>query len=416
VAPASNPCVEPIEVAMSPAQNPNRGVPSTGWKPVSRTSRMTFLKSLDPTELPGSRVKIAFGVGNLNHIGAIAKAEGATRVLLVSDPGITEAGHVERAVRSLYNADVPVRVFDGADQNPTTEHVRKGLIAARPFKPDLIIGLGGGSAMDCAKGINFLLTNGGRMQDYWGVNKAMQPMLPFIAIPTTAGTGSDAQSFALITDPETHQKMACGDVKALPRIAILDPELIATVPPKVAAATGIDAVAHAVETAATLKRNEISRRLSRQAWDLLEPAFERVMLDPADAPAREHMLLGSHVAGAAIENSMLGAAHSCANALTTLCDTVHGVAVGLMLPHVVRFNAGDGINPYSDLMDNADALAKRLTQMLRTAGLPRTLAEVDASSDLVPKLAAIAAKQWTATFNPRPVGEPEFAEMFRAAL
>jgi alcohol dehydrogenase class IV len=377
---------------------------------------MTFPQSPDPVEIPGSRVRIVFGAGNLNRIAALAKGEGASRVLLVSDPGITEAGHVERAVRSLYKSDVPVRVYDEAGENPTTEHVRKGVIAARPFKPDLIIGLGGGSAMDCAKGINFILTNGGRMQDYWGVNKAKEPMLPFIAIPTTAGTGSDAQSFALITDPETHQKMACGDARTLPRLAILDPDLTATMPPKVAAATGIDAVAHAVETAATQKRNDTSRRLSRQAWELLESAFDRSMVDPSNVQAREKMLLGSHMAGAAIENSMLGAAHSCANALTALCDTVHGVAVGLMLPHVVRFNAGAGSNPYSDLMDSADALASRLSKMLDVAGLPRSLSQVDASPDLIPKLAAIAAKQWTATFNPRPVGEGEFVEIFRAAL
>jgi len=376
---------------------------------------MTFPHSSDPVELPGSRVRIAFGAGNLNHIGTLSKAYG-TRVLLVSDPGITQAGHVERAVRALYKANVPVRVFDEADQNPTTEHVRKGVIAARPFKPDLIIGLGGGSAMDCAKGINVILANGGRIQDYWGVNKAAQPMLPFIAIPTTAGTGSDAQSFALITDPETHQRMACGDEKTLPRLAILDPELTATMPPKVASATGIDALAHAVETAATKKRTDTSRRLSRQAWELLESAFERSMVDPTNVQARENMLLGSHIAGAAIENSMLGAAHSCANALTALCDTVHGVAVGLMLPHVVRFNAGAGSNPYSDLMDDASALAARLSKMLDIAGLPKTLSQIDASADLIPKLAAIAAKQWTATFNPRPVAEPEFTEIFRAAL
>src|SRR5882672_5099731 len=159
---------------------------------------MTFPKTSHPTELPGSRVKIAFGAGTLKDIGAIVRSEGGGRVLLVSDPGITAAGHVERAVRALYEADIPVRVFDEAGENPTTEHVRKGLIAARPFKPDMIVGLGGGSAMDCAKGINFLLTNGGRMQDYWGVNLTKRPLLPMIAVPTTAGTGSDAQSYALI--------------------------------------------------------------------------------------------------------------------------------------------------------------------------------------------------------------------------
>lgn len=377
---------------------------------------MTFPETSQPTELAGSRVKIAFGAGNLNRLGEIVKREGGTRVLLVSDPGITAAGHVERAVRSLYKADVPVRVYDEAGENPTTIHVGKGVILARPFKPDLIVGLGGGSAMDCAKGINFLLTNGGRMQDYWGVDKAAEPMLPFVAVPTTAGTGSDAQSFALITDPDTHQKMACGDKKALPRVAILDPELIATVPTGVAAATGIDAVAHAVETAATTRRNDTSRRLSREAWQLLAPAFEQLMRDPADPAARQRMLLGSHVAGAAIENSMLGAAHSCANALTAECGTIHGVAVGLMLPHVVRFNAGGADNPYSDLDADAGALAARLDRMLEIAKLPRRLADVGATSEVVPKLAAIAAKQWTATFNPRPVAERDFEAMFRAAL
>ena len=376
---------------------------------------MTFPESPEPITLPGSRVKVAFATGNLMRLGPIVKAEGGTRVLLVSDPGITAAGHVERAVRALYQAGVTVRVFDGAGENPTTAHVENGLRVARAFKPDLIVGLGGGSAMDCGKGINFLLTNGGRMQDYWGVNKATSAMLPFIAVPTTAGTGSDAQSFALITDPQTHQKMACGDAKALPRVAVLDPELTATTPPQVAAATGIDAIAHAVETAASTKRTDDSRRLSRQAWRLLEPAFQTVMRDPVDSAARKGMLLGAHVAGAAIENSMLGAAHACANALTAVCGTVHGVAVGLMLPHVVRFNASLNGNPYSDLADDPGQLARRIEQMLDAGSLPRRLSQIGADSASLNELAAIAAKQWTAEFNPRPVVEPEFRTLFEMA-
>ena len=377
---------------------------------------MKFPANSHPTEIPGSRVRVAFGAGALGRLGEIVRGEGGTRVLLVSDPGIREAGHVERAVRALYRSAIAVRVFDEVGENPTTIHVGKGVIAAKPFNPDLIVGLGGGSSMDCGKGINFLLTNGGRMADYWGVNKATQPMLPFIAIPTTAGTGSDAQSFALITDPETHQKMACGDTKALPRVAVLDPELTATVPAKVAAATGIDAVAHAVETAGTRKRNATSRHLSMEAWRLLEPSIERAIRDPADAPAREAMLLGSHVAGAAIENSMLGAAHACANALTAACGTVHGVAVGLMLPWVVRFNARADENPYEDLVSDPEALARRLERMLDGINLPRKLGEVGAGKDAVAGLAAVAAKQWTAGFNPRAVGEAEFREIFTLAL
>ena len=377
---------------------------------------MSFPETSRPTELAGSRVRVAFGPGNLNQLGAIVRAEGGSRVLLVSDPGITAAGHVERAGRALYQAGLSVRVFDEAEQNPTTEHVENGLRVARPFNPDLIVGLGGGSAMDCAKGINFLLTNGGRMQDYWGVNKARNPMLPLIAVPTTAGTGSDAQSFALISDPQTHQKMACGDAKALPRVAILDPELTATVPPKVAAATGIDAVAHAVETAGSTKRNDTSRRLSREAWRLLEPSYERVVRDSSDLDARKGMLLGAHVAGAAIENSMLGAAHACANALSAICQTVHGVAVGLMLPHVVKFNAAAGENPYAELMEDAELLGGRIERMLDVGQLPKRLAEVGASAGMLDELAAVAAKQWTAAFNPRPVGEAELRRIFEMAM
>jgi alcohol dehydrogenase len=369
-----------------------------------------------PQSIPGSRVQVVFGAGNLARIGEIARAQGCSRVLLVTDPGIEEAGHVERAVRALYKAGLPVRVFDEVGENPTTIHVGKGVIAAKPFEPDLIIGLGGGSAMDCGKGINFILTNGGRMADYWGTGKATKPMLPFVAVPTTAGTGSDAQSYALITDPDTHQKMACGDAKALPRVALLDPELTATQPPKVAAATGIDAVAHAVESSGATKRNEVSRPLSLEAWRLLESSFERALREPSDAEARQRMLLGAHLAGAAIENSMLGAAHALANPLTGLCGVVHGLAVGMMLPHVIRFNSAAGDRPYGDLAPDPETLARRVESMLDAAGLPRTLAQVDVPEAKLPELARMAATQWTATFNPRPVGEPELLSIYRSAL
>ncbi len=204
---------------------------------------------------------------------------------------------------------------------------------------DLIVGLGGGSSMDCAKGVNFLLTNGGRMEDYWGVGKATKPMLPMIAVPTTAGTGSEAQSFALIAQAESHMKMACGDKKAACRIAILDPELTVSMPASVTAATGIDAISHAVETFVCNRRNAISQLFSRQAWRLISHGFPRVLADPTDLDARGAMLLGAHLAGAAIENSMLGAAHSMANPLSAHFDTTHGVAIGVLLPHVIRLMA-----------------------------------------------------------------------------
>jgi alcohol dehydrogenase len=376
---------------------------------------MTIHQSTTPVSVPGSRVKVAFAPGALNHVGEIAREEGATRVMLVTDPGIRDAGHAEHAVRALYKAGLVVCVFDGVKENPTTTEVLRGMRAAADFNPDFLIGLGGGSSMDCAKGINFLHTNGGRMQDYWGVNKAHKPMLPFIAIPTTAGTGSDAQSFALITDPETHQKMACGDVKASARVAILDPELTATQPPRVAAATGIDAIAHAVETAVTKKRNATSLAFSAAAWQHLDHSFESAASGAPSDSALADMLVGAHLAGCAIENSMLGIAHSLANPLTGRHGIVHGFAVGLVLPHVVRFNAaGDG-QIYSAIKHDAEALAHRLERLLDAGKIPRRLRDHHVPADSLPALAQEAATQWTATFNPRPVTAEDLLGVYRAA-
>ena len=296
------------------------------------------------------RTRVIYGTGSLERVGELAAELGGRRVLVVSDPGIELAGYAGRAVESLTNAGLASVVFTEVEQNPTTKHVDAGLAFAKEHAVDLIVGLGGGSAMDCAKGVNFLLTNSGQMKDYWGVGKATKPMLPLIAIPTTAGTGSEAQSFALIADAETHQKMACGDPKAAAAVAILDSELTLSQPALVTSVTGVDAVAHAVETWVTKKRNPISQVYSREAWRLLSSNLPRVLTDPDDLDARAGMLLGANLAGTAIENSMLGIAHSCANPLTAHFDVIHGAAVGLMLPAVVRFNAAEVADDYADLI------------------------------------------------------------------
>jgi alcohol dehydrogenase len=210
--------------------------------------------------------------------------------------------------------------------------------------------------------------------------------------------------------------MACWDEKAAARVAILDPELTATQPRKVAAATGIDAISHAVETAATTKRNPTSVALSKEAWRLLSGSFERSLRDPGDAGAREDMLLGAHLAGCAIENSMLGAAHACANPLTAHFGIVHGHAVGVMLPHVVRFNSANGDRPYADLVADPETLAGQLGRFLAAADIPPRLRDHGVSEDWLDRLAEMAAKQWTAGFNPRKVGAVELVEVYESAL
>jgi len=367
-------------------------------------------------EFRGSSVRVVFGHGALEHLGELVMQLRASRVLLVTDAGIRSAGHVDRALGFLSQSVISAQVFEKVVENPTTATVEAGCAIAQEFQPDLLVGLGGGSAMDTAKGINFLFSNGGSMADYWGLNKAVKPMLPLVAVPTTTGTGSEAQSYALICDAQTNVKMACGDKKALPRMAILDPQLATTQPARVAATAGIDAVAHSIETAACTKRNPTSRDFSRKAWELLQASYERIVRHQNDGEAMADMLLGAHFAGCAIENSMLGAAHAAANPLTARFGITHGVAVGVMLPHVVRFNAQHGENPYADLMDDAESLARRIEQMLDAAALPRSLRELDVPEQSLSELAAMAATQWTAKFNPRAVGRDEFQKLYETAF
>ncbi len=351
------------------------------------------------------RTRVIFGAGSLSRLGEEARSLGFGRALLVADRGLVEAGHVERAVKILEAAGVSVVTFDDFDSNPDASMVERGRAFAADFGVDSIVGLGGGSSLDCAKGISFLLTNGGRMRDYVGYGRARRPLLPMIGVPTTSGTGSEAQSYALIADEHTHAKMACGDASAAFRVAILDAELTLSVPRGVAASAGFDAVAHAVETFVSTRRNSLSEMFSREAWRRLEGAYERTLSQPEDVAARASMLLGAHLAGAAIENSMLGAAHACANPLTARYGAEHGAALAMLLPSVIRWNAREVGARYAELSgrnsSDGEALARRVEALAEAGDLRRKLSESGVLSEDLPALAEDAAGQWTGRFNPR---------------
>ena len=377
------------------------------------------------------RTRLVYGLNTIDRIGELARDLSGGPVLIVTDAGIVKAGHAARASESLRKAGLEVVVYDSVRENPTTKDVDDCLAVAKAARIELIVGLGGGSSMDTAKGCNFLLTNGGQMKDYWGVGKATREMLPLIAVPTTSGTGSECQSFALIADEETHQKMACGDPKAAARVALLDPALTVSQPRGVTACTGIDAIAHAVETAVCRKRNALSLLYSREAFRLTISNLPRVLDDPSDIEARAAMLLGAAFAGTAIENSMLGAAHSAANPLTANFGVVHGQAVGMMLPHVVRYNAVDDgsretyrqlavdaglTGPSSDANEATDLLIGRLEETLRHAGMPATLRDCGVGEADIPRLATEAAAQWTVQFNPRGLTAGDFESLYLGKL
>src|SRR5688572_26797487 len=344
--------------------------------------------------------RVVFGPGSLSRLGELAAGLAARRMLIVADAGIVATGQVDRAVSLLSAAGITPLRFHDFDANPDSRMVEAGRVHAAASSIDSLVAIGGGSSLDCAKGINFVLTNGGTMSDYCGFGKASRPMLPSIGIPTTAGTGSEAQSYALISDADTHAKMACGDEKAAFRIAILDPILTVSQPQAVTAVTGYDAISHAVEAFVTRTRSAESARLAAEAWSLFDAHYERVLRDPADITARVAMRRGANLAGAAIELSMLGATHACANPVTAEYGTTHGVAIAVMLPHVVRWNVEVVGDRYAELLPGKD-LAARLEELARAGDLPRTLTEIGASASDIPALAADAATQWTGTHNPR---------------
>jgi len=364
------------------------------------------------------------GEGSLAEIGELADG----RVLLVTDPGLVASGHVARLEALLAEHGTVCHRFDEVQENPDEANVAACLAQYRHVfgkdDPDWILAIGGGSSIDVAKGCSTLAARGGRMRDYLGrkTDDLAQPKV--IAIPTTAGTGSEVQSFALITNSDTGRKMACGG--DAPAFAILDPDLTASQPDFVKRCAGLDTLAHAVETAVTRQRTEATLQYSLEAFRLVERNFETTLTQPDNTAARSAMLRASAAAGIAIENSMLGAAHSMANPLTRQFGVVHGQAVGQTLPFVVRYNAEDataaaayaelaydaGLAERSDNHTTAvSKLVARLKELVAAAGFEPTIASIPASA--IDALASEAAEQWTAQFNPRAMNAAAFSELFQ---
>jgi len=380
-----------------------------------------FYQSGDPV-----KQRLEFGAGCSQRVGEFAKILGS-HALVVTDPGIMAAGHPQKILDALHLAGLKTFLFDRSVENPSDSSVQECAFKAKSMGVDLIIGVGGGSSLDTAKGANFILTNGGSMKDYWGVRKAKKQLLPMIAIPTTAGTGSECQSYALISDDQTKRKMACGDPSALPRITLLDPELTLSQPMSVCMATAMDALAHTLESAVCTKRNESSDYHAKRGFSLLVRNMEQVWQCPDDLDARGAVFLGAAHAGAAIERSMLGAAHALANPLTAKKGVIHGQAVSLTLPAVMAYNRehSTSLNVYAQMAkiagiaesgssdnDAFDQLLSTVIRLRKTAGLPELLDAVGCQDLDLEELAQDASGQWTAAFNPRKVDAPELLRIY----
>ncbi len=369
--------------------------------------------------------KIIFGEGAITELPECVRAAGGSNVLIVTDPGVAGAGHITRAAELLEAEGIRFTVYDQAHENPSESDAERCRAFAEPLNVDCIVGLGGGSSMDTAKACNYLLTHGGRMRDYKGYGHASRPMLPLIAIPTTAGTGSECQSYALVSRDDTREKMACGDPQLLARAAILDPELTASVPRMVGILTAIDALSHALETAVSTRSNPISTVYSEASFRRLSMSIARAATGTTSAEDRGNMLLGAAKAGLAIENSMLGAAHATANPLSARYGLLHGHAIALTLPSVMKFNYNheDAAVAYRHLGMQLKrvgfselSLIDWVEHIIDAAQLPEVPLPAGVDEAIIKQLAADASQQWTGRFNPRPLLNGDLESLYRDIL
>lgn len=373
---------------------------------------------------------IRFGEGVLSEIGTIVRHNIGERILLVTDAGMMATGIVDRALKFLTNANVEVTLFSDVKADPSEAIVAQCVKTAIDAKVNGVVGLGGGSSLDVAKLAALLAIEKEDLKDTYGVGNVKGPRLPLILVPTTAGTGSEVTPISIVTTG-TNEKMGVVSPVILPDIALLDPELTIGLPSHITAATGIDAMVHAIESyaSASPNNNPISRTLAEQALRLMGASLLRAVNDGTDIDARSNMMLGSMLAGQAFANSPVAAVHALAYPLGGHFHIPHGLSNALILPHVLRFNAAVAPQPYVELapfifpelenlkgQERAAAFCDSLADLSQKCGLQQTLREMNIPQEILPKLASDAMNQSRLLVNnPRPVSEADALSIYKKA-
>lgn len=369
------------------------------------------------------------GIGSLDEaMGAIRKY-GFRHALIVTDAGLAKAGVANKVAMLLQDQDINATIFDGAKPNPTVSNVEKGLEQLKLSGADFIISLGGGSPHDCAKGIALVAANGGEISDYEGVDQSAKPQMPLIAINTTAGTASEMTRFCIITDETRHVKMAIVDRNVTPLLSVNDPSLMAAMPKGLTAATGMDALTHAIEAYVSTAATPITDACALKAVELISANLRNAVSNGNDMPARENMAYAQFLAGMAFNNASLGYVHAMAHQLGGFYDLPHGVCNAILLPHVESFNASVCPARLKDVatamgidtqrLDNTEGAAAAIAAIRKLSGdvgIPGGLGEIGAKADDIPTLAANAMKDACGFTNPRPANQAQIEEIFRIAM
>jgi len=369
------------------------------------------------------------GVGSLDEAVIAIRKYGFRNALIVTDAGLAKAGVADNVAKLLAAQDINATIFDGAKPNPTVSNVENGLAALKKSGSDFIISLGGGSPHDCAKGIALCATNGGHISEYEGVDQSAKPQLPLIAINTTAGTASEMTRFCIITDEARHVKMAIVDRNVTPLLSVNDPSLMAKMPKGLTAATGMDALTHAIEAYVSTAATPITDACALKAVELISANLRTAVFEGSDMTARENMAYAQFLAGMAFNNASLGYVHAMAHQLGGFYDLPHGVCNAVLLPHVETFNASICPARLKDVatamgvdtqgLDNEKGAAAALVAIRKLSadiGIPGGLTELGVKADDIPTLAANAMKDACGFTNPRPATQGQIEEIFHTAM
>lgn len=370
------------------------------------------------------------GIGSHKEIGNQIKVLGGKKPFLCTDKGIVSAGIADQIIQLIKkDTGLDVVVFDETVPNPTDVNVHDGLKVYKDNGCDLIISLGGGSSHDCAKGIGIVATNGGHIRDYEGIDKSSKAMPPFIAVNTTAGTASEMTRFCIITNTDTKVKMAIVDWRVTPNVAINDPLLMMGMPPALTAATGMDALTHAVEAYVSTIATPVTDACALKAIELIAQNLRAAVANGADVEARDKMAYAEYLAGMAFNNASLGHVHAMAHQLGGFYDLPHGVCNAILLPHVERFNMIAKMDRFADIAvamgENINGLSPRcaaekaleaIVTLSQDVGIPRGLAELGVKEQDIPIMAQNAQKDACGLTNPRCPTLEDVIQIYKNAL
>jgi alcohol dehydrogenase class IV len=373
--------------------------------------------------------EIIFGRGSLSQLGESVVRIGASKVFLVSDADVMKAGWVDLAVHYLHAAGLETEIFSSLTTNPKDFEVIEGVVRYLEARCDGIVAVGGGSPTDVAKAVAMLAANGGSLQDYEGINKITHPLPPMVIAPSTAGAGSEVSQFTIIVDTVRKLKMSIISKSLVPDIAIVDPELVKTMDAKLAAATGIDAFTHGIESYVSLAATPLSDIHALKAIQLVSQNLRRAVADRGDMDANTNMSMASLTAGLAFSNAILGATHAMTHQVDGMIDQHHGETNASILPHVMEFNLSACPDRFRDIaiamgedvagLDSLAAAARSIEavkRLIADIGLAKGLGEIGLKEEFIPLLSQNAMKDACIVTNPRSASLDEIAAIFRKAM